>query len=433
MDWPKRFGKYCWSVSFGLMVCSGVAALADDAKPPINFQFSGFIQLDAIHDSTRSLTEIPANTAIAPATTSDGANGRSQFSARASRLRVTANGPTVNSWGTQGILEIDFFGAQSGVSEGAFFGNSLPRMRHAAFFVTKPGWQLLVGQFWNVFGMPDAYLPTTVAFRPPVGVAFGRTPQVRLTHDLIDGDSFKTSLVAAIVRPTQRDSEVPNLDFAARFFLKKYQSKWAIPFRAVHLEPASITVSGTFRGIGFPSSVSSKTTSIGNGFAADFMIPILPASDVHSMSLTWTGEVAAGSGIGDLYTGFSANLPALATSKSATQPNLDAGIAGVRTDTGALELVKVFAANTTLQFHPGDWDTFFNIYYGTIHSSNASLLTPDAGKTIYSQLHSVGLNVFHDFTDQIRLGVEYMAMQTIYVSASSATNHRMQVSGWFSF
>jgi hypothetical protein len=153
------------SAALGLLLCHH--GFADD-KSKFMFHANGFIQLDTFHDSTRSLTEIPGNNPIELSTTSAGANGRTQMSARASRLRLTIDGPAMGSWSTQGVMEWDFFSSQPAGTENNFFSTCLPRIRHMAFFLIKPGWQFLVGQFWGLFGELDAYLPTTVAFRPPV-------------------------------------------------------------------------------------------------------------------------------------------------------------------------------------------------------------------------------------------------------------------------
>jgi hypothetical protein len=423
-------------LTLGLLAALGLLlsahSFADD-KPKFTFHANGFIQLDTFHDSTRSLTEIPGNNPIELPTTAAGANGRTQMSARASRLRLTIDGPAMGSWATQGVMEWDFFGNQPAGTENNFFSTGLPRMRHMAFLINKPGWQILVGQYWSLFGVLDAYLPTTVAFRPPVGALLSRPAQVRVTHDLLDNQSWKASLAGAMVRPTERDSEIPNFDFAARLALKSLQSKWSIPFRAVHLETANVSFSGTLRQLVSPTSLTTKTSHFGHGLALSFMLPILPAHDLNSTSVTWTGEITTGTGISDHYVGFTANLPQLATATSASQPNIDAGIGGIRADNGAFEPLKVFVANTTLQLHPGDWDTFFNIYYGMIQSSNASLMTPATGRTIYTQMHSAAVNVFHDFSENIRAGTEYTWTKTNYVGGLSATNHRFQISGWFTF
>ncbi len=424
------------NIILGLLTALGLLlsthGFADD-KPKFTFHANGFVQLDTFHDSTRSLTEIPGNNPIELSTTAAGANGRTQMSARASRLRLTIDGPAMGTWSTQGLMEWDFFGSQPAGTENNFFSTGLPRIRHMAFSLNKPRWQILVGQYWGLFGVLDAYLPTTVAFRPPVGALLSRPAQVRLTHDVVDNSNWKASLAGALVRPTQRDSEIPNFDFAAHLAFKGMQSKWSIPFRPVHLEPANVSFSGALRQLVSPTSVTTETSHFGHGLALSFMLPILPAHDLASTSLTWTGEITTGNGIADHFVGFTGNLPQLSTATNASQPNMDPGIGGMRADTGAFETLKVFAANTTLQLHPGDWDTFFNFYYGTIQSSNASLMTPATGRTIYTQMHSAAVNMFHDFSENIRAGTEYTWTKTNYVGGLSATNHRLQISGWFIF
>ena len=118
----------------------------------------GFAELDSIWDSTQSFNEIiggnpiahtpgPTTAAPNPATPWAADHGRTQFSARYSRLGLKLKGPDSDNIKTSGQFEFDFFGNQpqsnptpvapvgtSGiptVSENSFYTNATPRIRQA--------------------------------------------------------------------------------------------------------------------------------------------------------------------------------------------------------------------------------------------------------------------------------------------------------------
>jgi len=70
----------------------------------------GFAETDAIVDSARSLAETAGNSAVDRNFVFAGANGRTQFSIRNSRLGFNVAAPKIDDWATKGVLEFDFFG-----------------------------------------------------------------------------------------------------------------------------------------------------------------------------------------------------------------------------------------------------------------------------------------------------------------------------------
>lgn len=70
----------------------------------------GFLETDFIHDSTRSLTEIGQNGAIARPDALNGQSGRTQFSIRNSRLSFNVEAPEAEGWKARGYYEMDFLG-----------------------------------------------------------------------------------------------------------------------------------------------------------------------------------------------------------------------------------------------------------------------------------------------------------------------------------
>ena len=97
-------------------------------------------------------------------------------------------------------------------------------------------------------------------------------------------------------------------------------------------------------------------------------------------------------------------------------------------------MVKLRSYNVSLQYHFTEKaHTWLDLGYSSLHSDNAGRLAVATGKVNYDDASSVYANLFHDFTDHIRGGMEYVRYETNYVDGVSAHNDRMILSGWFRF
>lgn len=416
-------------------------------------QFSGFAELDMIYDSTRSLTEVPGNNPIDKRTTANGAKGRTQFSPRNSRFNFTVLPPVYEGWTTQGVLEFDLLGfdpapgSAAGNSEGGFFTNPTVRLRHGYLKATSEGnFSVIAGQYWTLFGWQAQYVPTTVSVPPVSGILYARTPQVTFLQTSKSHDGDTTVFGISFARPVQRESHVPNIDGGLQFNFGKGKGTYATPSGDPKDLPTSIGLSSTFRDIAVPEPGRIDTSLHYPGWAGafDMMIPLIAVHDPHewhdghdghehheSGSLTMTGELSIGRAYGDLFPGWSGNLPQLLTTATAPNlPNLDAGLGGP-TPTG-FRLVNLRSWNMSFQYHlPKSDHTFFTLGYAQLFSSNIEIFTPSAGRAAYERAETAWLNVFHDFTPQVRAAMEYAYFQTIYADNATAQNHRFQVSAWF--
>src|SRR5688500_15248165 len=87
------------------------------AQPPApsewRTRFYGFVELDAIHDSTQSFFEASLNAQVAPRGTYLGDNGRTQFTAKNSRVGLMIEAPAFHGILATGNINFDFFGAQA--------------------------------------------------------------------------------------------------------------------------------------------------------------------------------------------------------------------------------------------------------------------------------------------------------------------------------
>src|SRR5437868_6806827 len=115
------------TVALCTFLCSSASRAATTIleKDDWKVQMSGFVEADAVNDSTRGFTESIGNAPVTRPGTYNGDNGRTMFSARNSRLGFTILPPVQDDWRSKGVLEFDFLGylpaVGSGVSESGFY------------------------------------------------------------------------------------------------------------------------------------------------------------------------------------------------------------------------------------------------------------------------------------------------------------------------
>lgn len=396
--------------------------------------FGGFVETDVIMDTTRSFNESVGNAAVADRDTVAGQNGRTAFSDRNSRLAFTLLPPVQNDWKTKGYFELDFLGyepsigAGTTVSESAFYSNPAIRIRHANFTMEKNGWNFLVGQSWSLFGWQPYYVLTTASVAPGPGILYQRNLQLTMIKSMA-GDENTLQAGVSIARPTQRDSNTPNIDLGLRWALNGYRSGFAGATGDAKAESLSVGLSGTFRQ--FVSADSAATNSAltktsGSAFAADILVPLVPANDKDvSNTLTLTAEYSAGTGYGDELPGWSGGIGAIGTNSTTY---LDGGI-GVASAAGGLDLVKLQTTSAQLQYH---FSTEIGMFLTAGYSETTSSNVKELGGT-YDKTNMTYVNLFKDLTNQIRVAAEYSVYKTSYVVGTTPENDRYQLSAYFRF
>jgi hypothetical protein len=101
-------------------------------------------------------------------------------------------------------------------------------------------------------------------------------------------------------------------------------------------------------------------------------------------------------------------------------------------------LIHLATLNAQLQYTMNE-KNWLDAGYAQLYSSNVnSLVDPvtgltSAGKNPYNREQVAFVNVFHDFTSQIRMGVEYDYTKTTYNDGWAGRNERYQASAWFFF
>ena len=301
--------------------------------------FYGFIEADAIRDSTQSFSDSVGNTPLlrtdgsSPANlplgtnpigeTYSSKNPRFMFTPRNTTFGFKVEPPEVGSAKFAGVIEFDFFGNQPGnplaqttstsTTESQYFSSATPRMRHAYVDMKSPIIDVMAGQGYNLFGWQPLFFPATDSFLGLPNMIFDRRPQLRLTKR-IETKPVTIQIAGAALRPAQADSGFPDLVGGILFQINDWKGAHMLgPSQAKH-DALSIGVSGVYRelkvsafqdNMGAPRISGQDATANAYGISIDALLPVIPVKDINDRSngLTLTGSFVTGTGIGDLYTG----------------------------------------------------------------------------------------------------------------------------------
>jgi len=446
----------------------------------------GFVEGDAMWHSTQSINgDFTSNSQIQKPNTYAGTNDRFQFSARDSRLGFRLGAPDLKNLKASGTFEMDFLGpgalapgsgfvsavAQDATtknitattaynSEQGWFVNPVMRIRHAYLKLETPVVDILIGQTWQLAGFNPYYVPAILQFPGTVGGLFGRTPQFRVSHNF-KSKPVNFEIAVAMLRGAQRDSGLPEGQAGLRLTVNGWTGLHSSFLAATSVSPLSIAVSGALRSIRVPewstptgTGVPAAQSTTGWLFAVDAYIPLLPAKNTQSASLSIMGEFAQGEGINDLYTGLSGLPGAVGAFKTKTGAfvGLDPGLA-IFDGTGAnggpdhvLTLIgwRTYIAN--LEFFVPGTSGRFCIFgsYGHSEMTNAQKLfgkgsqQPNSGVRDHEDMIDVGA-FFDVYPGAVRLAVDYQYLIDNYVDSANqggtlqATNAAVQGSGFLFF
>jgi len=444
----------------------------------------GFLEGDTIYDSTQSFTDVAGNAQVLrpsgstaplaptisglPSGTAQpvqptqgylGNHGQMLFSVRNSRLGLLLHAPGTAMVQTSAMLEMDFLGNQpSSISQAAYFTSPTMRLRHAMFRVETPVVDVMVGQYWHLFGWQDGYLPNTTEIQGVPAELYARAPQVRISKTLkLSGITL--DLAIAAVRPPAL-SEVPEGEGGIRFAIDQWTGMHTAGATGTSLLPASIAVTGDMRYFEVPEAASVMPTSMVNAtsfaVAADLFLPILPARrDKHDNALSLMGQFVTGSGISDLYSGMNSGvqfpfIPNL-TQSPPWPTNLDQGLVTYDINPGgfALHPIQWTSFLVGLEYYlPGlGGKVWVSGNYSHIRSSNTSQFArndadpPNPDVYFYPASQAQvrqgedwwDANLFFDPVNAVRVGLEFASFTDHYVDGFTATNYRVQASGFFLF
>jgi hypothetical protein len=445
-----------------------VAEPKKDAPPSTSrwqMTYYGFLEVDAMRDSTQSFGDSVANS---PVLRSDGSlpavlpigltakhdplygakHPRVQFSARNSRFGFRMAAPEYAGMKVSGTLELDFMGNQPSnppaTSESAFYTNATPRLRHAYAKVESDVVDVILGQYYHLFGWQPLYFPATVSYLGIPNEIFGRTPQIRLSKT-IKTDPVNFEVAVAALRPVQRDSGMPDVQGGVRFGVNGWKGAHGAGSGQATLDALSIGVTGAYRkfrvvefinNVGDPSFATDAAEAAGYGISIDGIIPVIPASSIDDKgnALTLTGSYVTGAGIGDLFTG---------GLTGGTRFPLPEGPAGQNTGTYASN-IEPGVVQYSVVSKPGEPERgFLRVLNWTAFMVGFQYFLPPSGKVILTGNYSRGksnnigqsdteggdphrtfrqsdyfdVNVFADLTPSLRLGLSFQRVQQTFTDS----------------
>ena len=409
-------------------------------------EFYGFVELDSIYDSTQSFADLQGNGSVArPGAYGAGnAHHRVQFTPRNSRLGFRFSAPEWNGIRASALAEMDFFGNQppgspssaaTAASEAAFFQNPTFRIRHFMFKAETDFVDLMMGQYWDLFGWQSYFHPNSVNLQGLPGQVYSRRPQIRLSHTFkSDAVNFEVAIAAA--RPPQRDAGLPDGQAGLRLFLNNWKGFHTAGGTGTALDSMAIGVSGTARKFevpSYPQKGANDVSTSGWGLSIDGLIPIIPATKAsHANATTLTASYVRGQGINDFYTGLTGGVSGTGNQTTGyTYTGIDSGLAALD-KTGALNAIKWTTYIIGLQYYlPTSNNLWVNGVYSHATSYNDKLY--GAAASVWVNQQYVEADLFYDLTKAIRFGLGYMYTRQEYADGIIAENHRVQLSGWFIF
>jgi hypothetical protein len=415
----------------------------------------GFVEADAIFDTTRSYSDSIGSALVARSDTYDGRTGRTQFSIRNTRLGFAFESPLIGQVKPSAAVEADFFGHQEGpptTSEDTYFDSPTFRIRHAFVKLANPYVDVLMGQTYDVFGWQNYFSPCSVEFLGLPNQLFSRNMQLRVSHAFNADGPVSVDVAASAVRPVQRDAEIPDANAGVRFSLNGWKGITTPGNVGTVALPLSLGVSGTvrqFKANAFtPPPVQNSNSATGWGLSVDALIPIIPAARAEDRGnrLTLVGSFVKGSGISDLITANGgAQFPTLPNPAQATPPpvytaNIDNGLVSFDAS-GVLHTIDWQALRVGFQYYLPPWGgrMFLSANYTQAHSGNLAKLFPRGGAEIELLVNVADtsryadLNLFWDATPAARIGLSGQYTQVEYLDGAKPHNIRGMVQTVYQF
>ena len=413
----------------------------------------GFVEADAMNDSTRSYEDSIGSSIVARNDTYQGQVGRTQFSVRNTRFGFAMESPRIGGVKPSAVLEGDFFGNQPGsppqTSEATYFNNPTFRIRHAYLKLEDDYVDVWAGQTYYLFGWQSYFFPCSVQYLGLPNELFGRTAQVRLAHTF-HTDAVNLDIAVAALRPAQRDSEIPDGNAGLRLSVNHWKGMSTPGNGGTADFPLSIGVSGAVRQFkvdAFTQIPQSSNSATGWGLAVDALVPVIPAKsgEDRGNKLTLTGSFVVGTGIADLVNaGGGASFPTLPNPAQispapAYSPDIDNGLVTFD-NAGVLHTIDWQTFMVGLQYYlPPNGRVIFAANVTEAYSKNMASLYPLGGAEINLLTHVAQLsryadaNVFFDVTPAVRVGGSFQYTSTEYVDGETPRNLRWMASALYFF
>jgi len=431
---PEAMRKLTWR---DVVVVSGPRADADPQWMWARWRSNlyGFVELNAMHDSTQSYGASANNLTLARPGTYAGLHGRTQMTANNSLFGFVIKAPEF-SGGLHPMahVEVDFFGVQpSDATEQSLFASPSVRMRLFYFRIKQElgergAIELLVGQYHDLFAWGGSgFYPHSVAFLGIAGEVYHRNPQIRATAT-IPLCCVSIDVAAAAVRPVQRDSEMPDVQGGIKVSVDKWRGIGAQGFGQPDSQPLAVGFSGVWRRFAvaeFLPVPGDPKIGYGWGLAANAFVPIIRGHSAMDRrnALSLNAELTTGSGISDLYTGLTggALFPTLPNPSGMMPPplyrqNIDSGIVTFDAD-GNLKTIDWRAVVVGFQYYlPIAYGrVWVSANYSQLKSANIVSLTPEnsRGAVFYYQDYVDG-NAYAALTPAAQVGLSYQYTHQVF-------------------
>jgi hypothetical protein len=451
-------------------------------KNGLQVRLGGFAEFDFIGDNTQSFQELVGNRPVLHSNTVAGANDQVFFSPRNSRIILDVRAPERNGIKSRMFLSMDFIGNQpavgtSGVSEFSQLTSPNARIFQLFFVAETPVVDVKVGQDWSRFGFMSLYSRGQVSTAVTPANMFNRWIQASLSKELRVTDALSLTPVFSVERPPQANGNMPSfvagIQIAHNGLKAPYNGAQAADtaLRSLSLQVSGVgrrleansggpTGTGPAPGNGSPAgtqpSLSSQTYVTGWGVSTSLFLPVIPSKNGEIGNTAHiVMEGVTGAGIADFFNGLSWGVCSPVCGFSATnsgfggptfgQTNIDSGLAAVSSQTGKFAAIRTVSMMVHGTYYlPDDGKTWVGGGYGTVYSSNAAEMTCTTStaacggatrtlNSIYDRESTYYGYLYHDFTQEIRIGLETNFTRTTYADRSNAENRRVMTSLYYRF
>jgi hypothetical protein len=422
-----------------------------------------FVEFDIMHDSTQSFAGgdgFGGSPPLARATLTGGMpnyageNGRLTFAIRNTQLGLQVEAPKFAGMTVLAHCRIDFNGPlpsnpqspPANTSESTYFNSPAARLFHCYVKEQSAYIDVLAGLTYTLFSQQPMFFPASVLYLGLPGEIFTRAAQLRLSHEF-HTRPVNVYVAAGVFRPPQRDSEIPDVEAAARIMFNGWRGARTFGAVGTDLTPLSLGVSGIYRNFKVqelaPVPVSFHRAN-GWGVAFDALLPILPAKDIHHVgnSITANATVSVGSGDGDQFLSVTGGVPAqtrppaMPGGPPGAQLDIDPGLA-MYDPSGALKTVNWQNYQVGLQYYlPGPFDIWITGNYTYLMSTNLHEIVPPAPgtvSTVFDKQHYVDASVFWALTPHFQIAIAYAYTHQTFLDGGNAHNHRIMGATYFVF
>jgi hypothetical protein len=417
-------------------------------EPGWQMGFFGWLELDALYDTTQSFTESVLDNTIARPHTIAGDNPRFQGTAKDSRIGYKVVAPPFEGMRASAFMEADFFGIiPTTATQDQSYTYDAIRLRQYYARLETPVVDLLVGQTFDLYGWGgQGFFPSTPAFLGVMGEVFHRNVQLRVSK-VIETAPVNLEISVAGVRPATRDSAFPDVQAGLKLTINGWQGALAQGPRTAKPSPMALAVSAVGRRLAvtdFQAITADPQIVHGWGVAADAFIPIIPVHGKDmSNGLSVTGEYSRGTGVTDLYLTLTggALFPSLPNPKNllpapAYTPNIDPGIVTFDTN-GLAQTLNWQGFMVNAHYHlPLRQGKMLSISgtYSQIKSDNILALTPQMGQAfVWSKGQYIDGTAWWSITPAFQMALSYQTMAQTFGDGVIARNNRVQAGWWFFF